>query len=122
MTLSADHKEAVNKTIIQRLSGDGLPPHKDETPEDHKARVLGICEAQVERFSKHLTKMTAKAKSKGWGKRGEWPGDADRTYEDIAYYIKQFDKHKAIPAEQCVRMVKGFKAGMTSDEAIKAFG
>lgn len=106
MTLSADHKEAVNKTIIQRLAtGD-----------------MAACEAQVGRFNKHLTKMTAKAKSKGWGKRGEWPGDADRTYEDIAYYIKQFDKHKAIPAEQCSKMVKGFKVGMTVDEAIKAFG
>tara|TARA_R110002072_G_scaffold100778_4_gene222020 strand:- start:2485 stop:2808 length:324 start_codon:yes stop_codon:yes gene_type:complete len=104
--LTAQHKEAVNKTIIERLStGD-----------------IKACEAQVGRFTKHLTKMTAKAKARDWGRRGQWPGDADRTYEDISYYIKQYEKHKDTPPAKCAQMVKGFKAGMSVDEAIKAFG
>ena len=103
--LSDDHKEAVNKTIIERLSmGD-----------------LEACAAQVGRFEKHLLKMKIKAKNHGWGKRGSWPGDADRTYEDISYYISQYGRLKDIPAAVCEKMVKGFKTGMSVDDALKAF-
>lgn len=105
MTLTAEHMEAVNKTIIERISSNPI--------ED--------CEAQVGRFQKHMGKMKAKAKDRGWGKRGSWPGDADRTYEDLDYYCSQFDKLKDIPAESCEKMVKGFRAGMSVEDALKAF-
>ena len=105
MTLPAEQKEAITKTVIQRLS----------------TGATEACKDQVARFQKHLQKLVAKGKDKGWGKRSDWPGDANRTYEDIKYYISEYEKYKDVPRKDLEGMVKGFRAGMTIEQATKAF-
>lgn len=73
--LTDEHRQLVRETIMRRLRDDGVE----------------AATAQRDRLSKAAANLSAQAAKRGWGEHGQWPGDANRTYSDLLYYVQQFD-------------------------------
>lgn len=72
-TLSDEHRQAVRRTIMHRLQHDGID----------------VAAAQRDRIARAADNMAIMAEKRAWG--DQWPGDAARSYEDMRYYVAQFD-------------------------------
>lgn len=73
--LTDEHKSAVRDTIMRRLRDDGVE----------------AATAQRDRLARAADNMAAMAAKRGWGEHGQWPGDANRAYADLRFYVQQFD-------------------------------